>query len=45
MQRTGLLQRWHVVQEELILELGKETGGLTPRLMKLIHTLFGHVSR
>jgi hypothetical protein len=38
-QRTGLLQRWHVVQVELIPELGREVEGLTPRLMKLIHTL------
>ena len=38
-QRAGLLQRWSVVQEELIPGLGRETGGLTPRLAKLIHTL------
>lgn len=38
-QRAGLLQRWSVVQEELIPELGRETEALTPRLMKLIHTL------
>ncbi len=38
-QRAGLLQRWSVVQEELIPGLGRETEGLTPRLIKLIHTL------
>lgn len=38
-QRAGLLQRWSVVQEELIPGLGRETEGLTPRLAKLIHTL------
>jgi hypothetical protein len=38
-QRAELLQRWAVVQEELIPELGQEIEGLTPRLEKLIHTL------
>jgi len=38
-QRAGLLQRWAVVQEELIPELGREIEGLTPKLEKLIHTL------
>ena len=38
-QRTGLLQRWRVIQEELIPGLGQEVEGLTPRLTKLIHTL------
>lgn len=38
-QRAGLLQRWTVVQEELIPELDREVEGLTPRLEKLIHTL------
>lgn len=38
-QRAGLMQRWHVVQAELIPDLGQEVGGLTPRLEKLIHTL------
>ena len=38
-QRAGLLQRWSVVQAELIPELGRETEALTPKLMKLIHTL------
>jgi hypothetical protein len=38
-QRAGLLQRWSVVQAELIPGLGRETEALTPKLMKLIHTL------
>ena len=38
-QRTGLLQRWRVVRGELIPDLGKEAGGITPKLAKLIHTL------
>jgi len=38
-QRVGLLQRWSVIQEELIPELGLEVEGLTPKLEKLIHTL------
>ena len=38
-QRAGLLQRWKVVQEELIPELGAELEGLTPKLEKVIHTL------
>ena len=38
-QRAVLLQRWSVVQTELIPELGQEVEGLTPKLEKLIHTL------
>jgi len=38
-QRAGLLQRWSVIQEELIPGLGQEIEGLTPKLEKLIHTL------
>jgi len=38
-QRAGLLQRWSVIQEELIPGLGQEVEGLTPKLEKLIHTL------
>jgi IS5 family transposase len=38
-QRAGLLQRWTVIQEELIPELGREMEGLTPKLGKLIHLL------
>jgi hypothetical protein len=33
------MQRWTVVQYELLLEIRGETGSLTPRLEKLIHTL------
>lgn len=33
------MQRWHVIQAELIPDLGREVAGLTPRLEKLIHTL------
>jgi hypothetical protein len=38
-QRAGLLQRWTVVQEELIPDLGRVVEALTPRLEKLILTL------
>jgi hypothetical protein len=33
------MQRWNVVQHELIPHLGNEIGQLTPRLEKLIHVL------
>ena len=38
-QRSGIMQRWQVVQHELMLELRSEVGALTPRLEKVIHTL------
>ena len=38
-QRTTLMQRWTVVQQELMPELRADVGALTPRLEKLIHTL------
>lgn len=38
-QRALILQRWHIVQHELIPELCDDVGGLTPKLEKLIHTL------
>jgi hypothetical protein len=38
-QRAGLLQRWFLIQEEILPDLGREVEGLTPRLEKLIHTL------
>ena len=38
-QRAELLQRWSVIQEELIPGLGQEVEGLTAKLEKLIHTL------
>ena len=38
-QRKKLMQRWTVVQRELMPGLSSEVGGLTPKLEKLIHTL------
>jgi hypothetical protein len=38
-QRAELMQRWHVIQGELIPDLGAEVEGLTPKLEKLIHVL------
>ena len=38
-QRTGLMQYWRVVQEELMPGLRDEIGDMTPKLEKLIHTL------
>ena len=38
-QRERIMQRWNVVQHELMPELAAEVGGLTPRLEKPIHTL------
>lgn len=38
-QRTGIMQRWRIVQEELIPELRNEIGALTPKLTQVIHTL------
>ena len=43
-QRAGLLQRWSVVQEELIPGLGREVEGLTPKLEKLIHTVIADLN-
>lgn len=37
--RALLMQRWHVVQHELIPQLQSEPGSLTPKLERLIHTL------
>lgn len=34
-----IMQRWKVIQGELLPELREELGGLTPRLEKLIHVL------
>lgn len=36
---TQIMQRWHVVQHELIPGLEKDWGTLTPKLEKLIHIL------
>lgn len=44
-QRTGLMQRWQVVQGELIPGLGKEVEGLTPKLEKLIPPWNGYASK
>ena len=38
-QRTKLMQRWTVVQHELMPELRTDVGALTPKREKLIHTL------
>ncbi|MEO6421716.1 MAG: IS5/IS1182 family transposase, partial [Candidatus Nitrotoga sp.] len=36
-QRKGIMQRWFVIQHELIPELKVDFGALTPKLEKLIH--------
>lgn len=38
-QRVGILQRWRIVQHELMHELRQEIGPLTPRMENMIHTL------
>ena len=38
-QRTGIMQRWHVLQYDLLPELKNEVGVLTPKLEQVIHTL------
>jgi len=38
-QRGLKMQRWSVVQRELMPELRSEIGPLTPKLEKVIHTL------
>lgn len=38
-QRSLVMQRWHVMQYEIIPGLGDEIGVLTPKLEKVIHTL------
>ena len=38
-QRNGIMQRWRVMQHELLPELKSELGALTPKLEKVIHTL------
>ena len=38
-QRTGIMQRWKIIQHELIPELRTGVGSLTPKLEKVIHTL------
>lgn len=38
-QRTGIMQRWRIVQKELMPELRNEIGALTPKLVQVVHTL------
>ncbi len=38
-QRDGIMQRWNIIQYELMPELRNEVGALTPKLVKLVHTL------
>ena len=38
-QRSLIMQRWHVLQYELMPELRSECGSLTPKLEKLVHIL------
>jgi hypothetical protein len=38
-QRNGIMQRWNNIQHELLPELRKEVGALTPKLSKLVHIL------
>ena len=37
--RELIMQRWNVIQHELIPELRNDVGPLTPNLEKVIHTL------
>ena len=37
--RDVIMQRWHVLQHELIPELKRDYGSLTPKLEKLVHIL------
>ena len=38
-QRNGIMQRWRMVQHELMPELRSEVGALTPKLGQVVHTL------
>ena len=38
-RRESLLQRWHVIQHDLLPELRGEVGALTPKLEKVVHLL------
>ena len=38
-QRSGIMQRWFVIQHELMPELRNEVGALTPKLEHVIRTL------
>ena len=37
--RDLIMQRWRVIQHELMPELKQECGALTPKLEKLVHIL------
>ncbi|MBS3916538.1 MAG: IS5/IS1182 family transposase, partial [Sulfuritalea sp.] len=38
-RRDLIMQRWNVIQHELLPELRNDVGALTPKLEKVIHTL------
>ena len=38
-QRSGIMQRWFLIQHELMPEMRNEVGVLTPRLEEVIHML------
>ena len=38
-QRQRIMQRWYVIQHELLPELAEQCGSLTPKLEKVVHTL------
>ena len=38
-QREQIMQRWHVIQHELLPELKEQVGALTPKLEQVVHTL------
>ncbi|KRH78829.1 transposase DDE domain protein [Ferrovum sp. JA12] len=38
-QRNGIMQRWNVIQHELMPELRDEVGALTAKLAQVVHTL------
>ncbi|MEC5164206.1 hypothetical protein RCH08_005396 [Janthinobacterium sp. CG_S6] len=38
-RRDLILQRWNVIQHELMPELRHDCGALTPKLEKLVHIL------
>ena len=38
-QRNEIMQRWRVLQHELLPELKQEVGALTPKLEQVVHTL------
>lgn len=39
--RALIMQRWNVIQHELLPELRNDVGALTPKLEKMIHILVG----